>query len=35
VVVDNRLPCMELQQRLAYTSSGTPQVKRSGTATAP
>lgn len=29
VVVDNRLPCMKLQQRLAYTSSGTPQVRDS------
>jgi len=26
VVVDNRLPCIELQQRLAFSSSCTPQV---------
>lgn len=26
VVVDNRLPCLELQQRLAFASSCTPQV---------
>lgn len=27
VVVDNRLPCLELQQRLAFASSSTPQVR--------
>jgi hypothetical protein len=26
VVVDNRLPCVELQQRLAFSSSGQAQV---------
>lgn len=28
VVVDNRLPCMELQQQLAFCSSGQAQVRR-------
>jgi hypothetical protein len=27
VVVDNRLPCLEVQQRLAFASSTTPQVR--------
>lgn len=29
VVVDNRLPCLEVQQRLAFASSSTPQVRPS------
>jgi hypothetical protein len=32
VVVDNRLPCMELQQRLAFCSSGQAQVQYVATA---
>jgi hypothetical protein len=30
VVVDNRLPCLEVQQRLAFASSSTPQVGADG-----
>lgn len=32
VVVDNRLPCLEVQQRLAFASSSTPQVGAGGMA---